>query len=406
MSLAMNHITKFRTLIVSISIILLCSACHHHDKVKYSTSSEHTLLVYMIGDDRILNSYVEPNLAQMRRALQESETPLNLVIYRDNWTSKNNLPQLYQLKRRANSNRTDTIFIKKWDKDVDSTDPAIMKEVVKLTFSKFDTPIKGIEIWSHGLSWIPSNEFQGDTGTRAISYIGNDDNHKSDLWNVSKALQQSGVHFDYMLFDACHMATAEVAYEFQNVTDYILASPIEITAEGFPYRSMYQSLSSIQSKEQLETGLTAAFLDYKNVYKDNGAFSLLRTDGFETLLAACRDLEAQCSSTLEEWQANPSSHQSAIQQYGRVKEFLYLFYDVEDWSRQLCQESNNESQDAVLQALRNCVVETYHSPSFVANGGTLYINRSCGLAMSIPQFWSLSSQKKLDEAYSLIQWNL
>lgn len=392
-----------RHLLFLLCIALLFSACHHRDKVRYSTSSEHTLLVYMIGDDGTLNKQVEPNLLDMRQGLLDSETPVNLIVYRDNRTALNDKPQLYQLKRRANSNRTDTIFLKKWDKDVDSTDPEMMKEVVKLTFSKFDTPIKGFEIWSHGLSWIPSNEFQGDTGTRAISYIGNDDNRKSDLWNVSKALLQSGVHFDYMMFDACHMATAEVAYEFRNVTDYILASPIEIEAKGFPYRSMYQSLSTIQSKEQLETGLTAAFWDYKNVYKDNGAFSLLRTDGFEALLAACRDLEAQCSSSLEDWQANPSSHQSAIQQYGRVKEFLYLFYDVEDWSRQLCQESNNGSQDAVLQALRNCVVETYHSQSFL---GTLYINRSCGLAMSIPQFWSLSSQKKLDEAYSLIQWNL
>ena len=395
----------------------LCSSCKNDVKTyHYCTSKEHTLLVYMVGDNN-LNKWVNVNLDHMRRGLRNSDTPVNLVIYVDCKTAKNDLPQLYQLKRRENSPRIDTVFIKRWDKDINSTDPEVIAEVVSLTFKKFDTEVKGLEFWSHGLSWIPSDAFQREGETRIDTrtpqprtYIGWDDNNQGDIWNVRKALEKSGVHLDYMMFDACHMATAEVAYELSGVTDYILASCTEIDGQGFPYENMIKSLSTINSKPQVETGLVAAMQDYQTVYKKNGTFGVLRTAGFASLLEACLDLEMQTADLMEQWEKKPYINQLALQQYGRFiatgVDNSYLFYDIEDWCKLICEQQEGVSGEAVYNALQQCVVDSYHSAQLSAMGEDLIIRTCCGVAMSIPLFWSLSNQKKLDEAYSQLKWNI
>ena len=43
---------------------------------------------------------------------------------------------------------------------------------------------------------------------------------------------------DYILFDACLMATVEVAWELRNVCDYLAVSPCEIPAAGFDFRNL------------------------------------------------------------------------------------------------------------------------------------------------------------------------
>ncbi|MCR5361577.1 MAG: hypothetical protein K6E73_06140 [Bacteroidales bacterium] len=400
-------------------LAVLCTACHNHiDNISYATSeSEHTLLIYMMGDNS-LSTYVEPNLSAIKNALKTCDTPLNVVIYRDNLTADKNLPVLFQLKRRADSEKIDTIYLKQWSSDIDSTDPEVIADIVHRTFSRFNSDIKGIELWSHGLSWIPSSNFTTDGTTRATAYIGEDntstDNKNGssfgELWSLREALESADVHFNYAMFDACNMGTAEVAYELRDLCDYILAAPTEILGYGFPYNNMIASLSTVRDTASLLSGLTAAYEDFKTKYEDNGTFSLLRTAGFQRLLDACLALEDQAADRLTEMAAAPSLWQSRVQNYGRriTSEISsrYYFYDVQDWADRMCQDDLSADASQVTEALAECVIAHYNSEKFVATGSTINLSRCCGLGMSVPQFWTLSGNSNLDEAYKLIQWNL
>ena len=392
-------------------MLLLCTACHKNDSRQYNVSKQHTLLVYMIGDNNLYR-YVERNLRDMRLGLLQSDVPINLVIYRDSKATGNSLPQLYQLKRYANSSYTDTIYIKKWSEDVDSTDPNVIAEVLRLTFDKFDTPIKGVEIWSHALSWIPSKGFQAEPLTRALQSVGDDEGRQADLWDFAHGIEKSGVHLDYMLFDACHMATAEVLYELRNQTDYILAAATETVGEGFPYKAMIKSLSTIHDKQTLLSGLEAVYYDYQTTYNRCGTFSLLSTAGADHLLQACQTLEQQASSTLQQWEQQPEVYQQDIQQYGRWlddnNDNRYLFYDLKNWSDALVSQSDLSNDGGVQSALAECVLQHYNSEecNFQDRREILYIKQSCGLAVSVPQFWRLSNIKNLDKAYSHLQWQM
>ena len=397
-----------RALTVWLCIAAGLTSCHDdHKHTLYATSSEHTLLVYMAGDNS-LNSYVTNNIYAMMSGLQQCDVPLNLIIYHDNRTATDKLPVLFQLRKRADSNKVDTLWLKSWSEDVDSTDPEWMAKVIRTTFERFDSPVKGLEVWGHGLSWIPSSTFVADAApARAMEWVGQDDSDFGELWELRQCIEASGVHFDYMMFDACHMASAEVACELSGVTDHILASSTEIMGNGFPYADMIRSLSTIQNADEVEAGLTSALLDYQNAYADNGTFSLIRTKGISQLLDVCRRLEEQATPVLSLWAEAPATYEARVQHYGRVsRKARYYFYDVRQWAELLAESAGGCDLAAFDEALGQCVPAHYFSQRFTDGDELLRIGSSCGLMMSVPQFWSLSGNDMLDAAYTKLQWQL
>ena len=56
-----------------------------------------------------------------------------------------------------------------------------------------------------------------------------------DISELAAAIDGSGVRFDYLLFDACFMSSVEALYDLRRAADYIVASPCEVMAHGFPY---------------------------------------------------------------------------------------------------------------------------------------------------------------------------
>ena len=63
-----------------------------------------------------------------------------------------------------------------------------------------------------------------------------------DISELAAAIDGSGVRFDYLLFDACFMSSVEALYDLRRAADYIVASPCEVMAHGFPYDTVIPSL--------------------------------------------------------------------------------------------------------------------------------------------------------------------
>ena len=53
---------------------------------------------------------------------------------------------------------------------------------------------------------------------------------------MAETMKNAGFHTDYILFDACYMGNVETAYELKDVTDFLVASSMEISSMGVPYR--------------------------------------------------------------------------------------------------------------------------------------------------------------------------
>ncbi|MGN0696485.1 MAG: clostripain-related cysteine peptidase [Oscillospiraceae bacterium] len=89
----------------------------------------------------------------------------------------------------------------------------------------------GLVLWDHG----------GGT----VNGFGMDENYRYDsmsLEDYNAALKKSGVHFDFVGFDACLMASLETALMTADYADYLIASEDATNALGWYYTSWIKSL--------------------------------------------------------------------------------------------------------------------------------------------------------------------
>ena len=75
-------------------------------------------------------------------------------------------------------------------------------------------------------------------------------------------MADAGLHTEYLLFDACYMSSVEVAYEFKDVTHYLIASPTEVISYGFPYLTMGNYLLGTPNYK----GIVDSFINFYSSY--------------------------------------------------------------------------------------------------------------------------------------------
>ncbi len=111
-------------------------------------------------------------------------------------------------------------------------------------------------IGSHGRAWVPkitSTSFARilkskglnpedlwirKEGAEMTRHLGDKEESRYDIEEISSAIAANNVKFEYILFDACFMGNIESAYEFRNCADHIIGSPCEVMGYGFPYASV------------------------------------------------------------------------------------------------------------------------------------------------------------------------
>lgn len=142
-------------------------------------------------------------------------------------------------------------------------------------------------MWSHGSGWIPQrNKTIGIDNNKNSNH-----ENKGSEMNISAmrwALERLGVHWDFILFDACFMQCVETAYELRNVCDYIVASPAEIPANGAPYDRIMPALFETAA----EVGATNVANIYHKAYDGS-------TTGMMISVADCSKMELLATATAE-----------------------------------------------------------------------------------------------------------
>ena len=401
---------KLLNVLVACFTLMMATACDHksNDDPMPETKADHTLLIYIAGDNS-LSSNCKDNIKLMKKGLLNSPDDINLLIYKDNRDTGDGLPVLFQLKRtydkKTNAAKIDTVYIQRYTQDLNSCDPSVMAEVVNTAFKSFNTTVKGMELWSHGLSWIPSYQFQPST-----RYIGQDNNNFLELWDIRKALEQCP-KLDYISFDACFTGMAEVAHELDGVCDYIYGPITEIMSFGFPYDTMLPILASCKNKTSVERTLVECVDDFSKSSSFDGygyTITLLKTEKADDLATAVAKLRKASGIKLTELSANPKAYEARMQHYGRaVVGTRYVFYDLADYVDYMAEDGDANIQAILSEINSNNIVVAYANSPYFSDGGLEKINLSgCkGLGVSIPEFFGLTSQQeKLTVCYELTKW--
>lgn len=369
--------------IVSFFLLILALVACDKEEPTIETPATRTVLIYFAGDNS-LSSYVSQNIQMIKEGLLQDQVDNgNLLLYIDR---RGETPRLIQLKLEANT--VQQIEIEQYDEEQNSASTETLTQVIDQTIRDFPADSYGLVLWSHGTGWLPS-DYNSYLRSFGLDGAGN----QIEINDLSAAL--SRYHFDFILFDACYMACTEVAYALRGCTDYIIASPTEILADGFPYR---QIMGSMFQKEADVVGIATQFYEYyrKGLYP-YATISVLKCTALDELADICRTIFKEKGEA--DLFAVPVKELQIMEYLTRNEHALY---DFDDYVSRLATE---EQYTEFKQALDKVVLyKAATSKAFYAypypSGSILPIDKFSGLSIYVPQ----ETLPKLNEWYKDLEW--
>lgn len=191
-----------------------------------------TVLVYMVADND-LKGYAYRDFAEMKKGMQQQNVPSNCrwVVY---FSAGDGNTRLIEIGRDGK----ETVLAEYTDAEL-SVSVSRMQRVIADIKRIFPSNNYGLVLWSHGTGWLSesgalsvSSNAAPKMSTLSFGYDG-PRGSRMKISSLGRAL--SGVRFEFIYFDCCHMATAEVAYELREVTGNMIASATELGLDGMPY---------------------------------------------------------------------------------------------------------------------------------------------------------------------------
>lgn len=263
-------------------LVGLVSGCNNNDDPKpepQPADETMTILSYLVANNN-LDDDLLVNIGAMYDGLAEMKKPATLLVYWDGQTkmgpkNSTHLILKYQTDGKGNINGSPALdssylmddildeaeIVKEYSTQL-STDKAVMTRVLKDMMAHANSDKYGLILGSHASSWLNSIYT-----SRAFGQDGSGTDNTMLIPEMADALKSVGKTFEFILFDACYMGTAEVAYTLRDVSHYQISSVMEVPAYGFPYDYFMGSLyeGTVEGYKQA----CQAYIDYyKEIYTD------------------------------------------------------------------------------------------------------------------------------------------
>ncbi len=371
---------KAKHIILFLLSLLTFIACDKED-VTIETPAPRTVLIYLAGDNN-LSGFVSQNLKSIKEGIkQDGLNNGNLLIYAD---QSNDTPQLFQLKLEADT--IQQIVLETYEPNQSSASTETLAQVIDKVQKEYPADSYGLVLWSHGTGWLPSDIYGY---LRSFGQDGN--NNFMEINDLATAL--SKYHFDFLLFDACYMSCTEVAYALRGCADYIIGSPTEILANGFPYQSI---IGDMFKKEADVVGMATHFYEfYKNYSYPSGTISVIKCDELEALAASCRAIFRD--KTENDLFTVPVNELQVMEYLTRN---YHALYDFDDYISRL---ATTEQYATFKQCMEKAVIYKASTPQafYAYNGGKwIKIDKFSGVSIYVSQ----ETLPQLNEWYKDLEW--
>lgn len=284
----------------------------------------------------------------------------------------------------------------------------------------------GFAFGSHGMGWVPksySGGFNrtaprgGEDGLPAdlqpfaelwappsdddmTRFFQSEIGENFDVGEFVTALSGGGIKWDFVILDDCFMSSVEALYDMRSIADYIISSPTEIMADGFPYDRVINTIFRNWSESGF-IATAAGFVNYyltvsspRYGYVPYATISVTKTSELPALAASVR---AIAQFTGGHNTVDPIV--SGIQSYEGLN--THIFWDLDDYI-------GHFSRDPALYGefgsqMQKTVVYSGRTPEFysdMTNKGPKPITHFSGLAVFIP--WAGTSG--LQSFYEQTAW--
>jgi hypothetical protein len=338
-------------------------SCRKDDDMEFPQPIAHTVLVYMAAGNN-LYQYATKNIEAMSKTMVKSNDG-KMVVFLD--TPGPDSPRLIEVDDNYTGINSNVV---KYYNNLNSIDKVNMRNIINDVIRLFPARQYTLILWSHATGWLPKGTpLQYVKTLRAIGVelksFGKDGVEEMDIADLSEAIPDNV--FNTIIFDACFMGGVEVLCEFINKADYVIASPTEILAQGFPYQKITPLLFASADKPVM---WAEAFFEHYNsqegAYK-SATVGVVNISEFKNLLNMLSGFQ---------WNEN-TIDVTEIQCYDRTK--TGIFFDFNDYVRQLC--VNDSDFREYLEQYNKTVVYSNHTKSFV---NVFDINSCSGLNCFIP----------------------
>ncbi len=201
-----------------------------------------TLMVYMIGTD-----------LESRSGMGTSD--LNEMLYADLDSSRVNVLVETGGCRRWHNSVVTAGKIQRWSVSDKGLGILTEKEASPMTYED-----ELGDFIRYCADIAPANRYMlilWDHGGGSVSGYGYDEtfpNETMDIGEIAKALDEGGVKFDFIGFDACLMATLENAIAVEPYADYLIASEESEPGTGWYYTNWLKMLNENSSTNTLNLG--------------------------------------------------------------------------------------------------------------------------------------------------------
>ncbi|MCM1300767.1 MAG: clostripain-related cysteine peptidase [Alistipes senegalensis] len=303
-----------------------------------AVTASHTLLLYMFG--RSLLSYYEKNIAGIERAVT-SEIPGDgriLVCYQPEAYDKATLLEIFY---DAEKQQCVHEPLKTYD-EFRAEDTASVRRMFADVYDEAPAESYGLALGCHGFGWVPAgSELQrnaysmerplpGALMTRTATRFLGDTGHQIDIAQLADAVAGLSYRFGYLIFDDCFMANIETLYDLRRSFDYIVASPCEVMAAGFPYDRTIPYLFAAETPD-----LPRVCREFWNFYEKDWNTVPNNAQSGCISLAVMSELEA-LAETVSAIHAGPTDPYDAtrLQYYEGLTS--HVFYDLDDYIRTIC----------------------------------------------------------------------
>jgi len=235
---------------------------------------------------------------------------------------------------------------------VNMADPQSLTDFIKYGIKNYPAKNYMLIIACHGAAWqglqLEDSAYGADMSVPTIRR------------SIENAEKDAGRKLNVLAFDACLMGSAEAAYEFKNVADFMVASEQVEAFKSWPYTSIlkkaFEDKSTVTPKE-----LATIIVDESSTVKqDMLTMGLIDLSKMENVKEAANSLAEKIIST-------KTSMQTLKSIVKKTQKFFMPMKDIYHFARQIAESSSINDKalkgaaEALCRSITEAVVKEEHS---------------------------------------------
>jgi len=249
-----------------VCILFLCSCKKDNPYLSPKGDSHQTILFYIAANNNLRYDALE-SFEKIKQGYKFNPNNKILIYIK----TENNQSHSLTLQ----NNGVDTLHT---FGNENSSDPIFFEKIISLSTSVYSSKLTGLILWSHATSWKPAPKTKS---------FGQDQSLEMDIKDLAKSLPND---LEFLVFDACTMASIEVLYELKDKAKYILSSPSEILSTSFPYKESINKLFlSVEGLKSVAQSFLAYYQNQNGLYQ-SATISLIQTSNLDAIAIETKKL--------------------------------------------------------------------------------------------------------------------